>query len=537
MKRKYENHVNGDSTSNNESAQARTPSGPSTTLDDQDEATKELTTTKRRRGKSDVVERMVRDEENASFKGEDTNRTDSTLRSLEKDTPIASEGIETNFQKRRRTKFPKSVETPTLERHVDRSARKKATHAIMERSALGNTSDNEDDELFDGVYSELEDDDEPGEEEIDSAGESSTAAPDTPSKRKPGRPRKCQNRSPTPILDLPPHELYFSQNRPGRTKTSNTNLSSLALLDHEEYFELIRSYKDPHTDDLVFLQEEYAKSFNQWQFELSQGFNLCMYGFGSKRSLLMKFAEHTHDAQTDPRNKKIVVVNGYVHSMTLIKDILNSIATAVLEPGTAPVKLGSQPAEMLENLVRLLEEDKTKHVTVILHSIDGIALRKPTIQTILSRISSLHQIHMVASADHPSFPLLWDSSLRSSFNFLFHDCTTFQPYTSEIDVVDEVNELLGRSSRRVGGKGGVIFVLKSLPEKARNLYEILIKEQLASMSGGSRAGLENYEDDKEPRAGNAIRNELGIEFRVLYQKAVEDFICSTEMNFRTQLKE
>ena len=107
---------------------------------------------------------------------------------------------------------------------------------------------------------------------------------------------------------------------------------------------------------------------------------------------------------------------------------------------------------MIENLLALLEEDNSRHITVILHSIDRAPLRRPVTQTILSRLSSHPQIHLVASADHPSFPLLWDSSLRSTFNFLFHDCTTFQPYVSEIDVVDEVHELLGRSGRRVGGE-------------------------------------------------------------------------------------
>ena len=535
MKRSYNNLDNSDSTGNGE-VDNKTRSGPSTPLGGEDDIPKTLTMSNKRGRKGADIERTGRQEGNTAFEEEDASR-EIRIREHEKGISTVLEVVEPHYRKRRMNKEHSLDETPTLERHIDRSARKKTARAIIERSALGQTSDNEDDDLFDGVYSEVEDDAELTEDQTDSEDQSSKIAPDTPSKRKSGKSRKSQKRSPSPTIDLPPHELYFSQNRPGRTKTSNSNLSSLALLDHEEYFELARNYKSPLTEDLTFLQEEYAKSFNQWKFELSQGFNLCIYGFGSKRTLLMKFAEYMDGAQTDSINDKIVVVNGYVHNITLIKDIMNTIATAILEPGTAPIRLGSQPGEMLESLIGLLEEDQTKHVTIILHSIDGIALRKPTIQAILSRISSLKQVHMVTSADHPSFPLLWDSSLRSTFNFLFHDCTTFQPYTSEMDVVDEVNELLGRSSRRVGGKGGVAFVLKSLPEKARKLYEILITEQLASISGDSRAAVEGFQDENETRAGYATKNELGIEFRVLYQKAVEDFICSTEMNFRTQLKE
>jgi origin recognition complex subunit 2 len=147
----------------------------------------------------------------------------------------------------------------------------------------------------------------------------------------------------------------------------------------------------------------------------------------------------------------------------------------------------------------------------------------------------------VASADHPNFPLLWDSSLRSTYNFLFHDCTTFQPYTAETDVVDEVHELLGRSGRRVGGKEGVSFVLKSLPENAKNLFRVLVGEQLVAMDDSSGAlfnnGNDDDDNDNEPRRGNLRNSEPGVEYRVLYQKAVEEFICSNEMNFRTLLKE
>lgn len=425
--------------------------------------------------------------------------------------------------------------TPRLERHADRSARKKSTRALIERTVMGNTSDNDEDEedIADVIYGS---DGEDGDAIQDADEEPTASAPTTPSKR--GRPKgaKTRKRSPTPPQDLPPHELYFFQNRGGRSKTSNNNLSTLKLLDHEEYFKLTREFKNPHQDDLDFRQVLLAKSFNQWHFELSQDFNICLYGWGSKRSLLMKFAEHIYKTVKDHTKHKIVVVNGYVHNLT-IKDVLNTVASAIAERGT---KLGSQPAEMLESLIALLERDSTQHITLIIHSIDGASLRRPVTQTLLSRLASLPQIHLVASADHPSFPLMWDSSLRSTFNFLFHDCTTFQPYTSEVDVVDEVHELLGRSSRRVGGKEGVIFVLKSLPENAQKLFKVLVAEQLAAMDDSSGVGFgdgDSDDEDHERRLGQPRRTEPGVEWRVLYQKVVEEFICSNEMNFRTLLKE
>ncbi|RAL67470.1 hypothetical protein DID88_008225 [Monilinia fructigena] len=319
---------------------------------------------------------------------------------------------------------------------------------------------------------------------------------------------------------------------PEGPKTANSNLSSLELLDHEEYFSLARTYKDQHEDDMNFLQDVHAKSFNQWKFELTQDFNICLYGWGSKRSLLLKFAEHIYNTMIDHSRERIVMVNGYVQNLT-IRDLLNTVAGSISGIGT---KIGSQPAEMLENLTMLLDEDKSQHVTLIVHSLDGSALRRPASQMILSRLSSHPQVRLVVSVDHPSFHLLWDSSLRSAFNFLFHDCTTFLPYTVEVDVVDEVHDLLGRTGRKVGGKGGVSFVLKSLPENAKNLFRVLVGEQLAAMDEIPVIEHNSWDDKDGPNRAANRKSESGVEYRVLYQKAVEEFICSNEMKFQNFAK-
>jgi origin recognition complex subunit 2 len=423
-------------------------------------------------------------------------------------------------------------ETPRIERNADHSARRKSTRTLIERTILGNTSDNdeEEDDIAQHIYDSGEEEDTEGIEVADQPLEEIA----TPSKRGRKKGSKGRKGSLTPPPDLDSHEKYFFQNRGGRAKTSNNDLSSLALLDHEEYFSRSRNIVDPHAEDIKFLEQLHAHSFNQWQFELSQDFNICVFGYGSKRALLMEFADHIHRSQTQDLNAKIVVVNGYVNNLT-VRDILNTVASAIAERGH---KLGPQPADMLENIVALLDEDKSQHVTLIVHSIDRVPLRRLTTQTILSRLSAHPQVHLVASADHPSFPLLWDSSLRSTYNFVFHDCTTFHPYSAELDVVDEVHDLLGRSGRRVGGKEGVSFVLKSLPENAKNLFKVLIGEQLIAMDENS-AGLADEDDDEDSgqQAISIRRSEIGVEYRVLYQKAVEEFICSNEMNFRTLLKE
>jgi origin recognition complex subunit 2 len=162
----------------------------------------------------------------------------------------------------------------------------------------------------------------------------------------------------------------------------------------------------------------------------------------------------------------------------------------------------------------------------------------------LARLAAHPSINLVCTADTPNFPLLWDVGFKTQYKFLFHDATTFAPYDAEIDVVESVNELLGRSGRRVGGRDGVGFVLRSLPENARLLFRILVMEQLAlSLTEDNNLA---HEDDQPVAQRNkkiaqtkSVVSEVnqGVEYQVLYQKAKQEFVCSGEVGFRTLLKE
>ncbi|KAF3359188.1 hypothetical protein VdG1_02211 [Verticillium dahliae VDG1] len=235
--------------------------------------------------------------------------------------------------------------TPRKKAAVDRSAKRKSARALIERVVGDDISEEEDEGgLARAIYESSEDDDEDDTE---------AAAATTPSKKTParkGRPPKI--RSPTPPRDLPAHEMYFEHNKPGRTKTSNNTLASIDLLTHDEYFSIIRDLKDHHAEDLVFLQSLHEGSFGQWSFELAEGFSLCLYGLGCKRPLLTRFAEHTYAKIQKHDRHKIVIVNGYVRTITL-RDILNTVAsTLALDPTH---KLPAQPLpENAKSLFRLL---------------------------------------------------------------------------------------------------------------------------------------------------------------------------------------
>ncbi|KAG5977691.1 hypothetical protein E4U55_006612 [Claviceps digitariae] len=437
---------------------------------------------------------------------------------------------------------------------ADRSARKKSARALIE-NVVGDGLDSDDEDADDDVLVREIYEDSEGEEDLADSpsaphyaglheenasataaaleADDATATPSKTGRKRGGRAKRA--RSPTPPRNLPAHELYFTHNKPGRPKTSDNTLGSLAMLTHDEYFSILNDadYVDRHSKDVEYLENLHAELFPQWIFELSQGYSLCLYGFGSKRNLLQKFARHLqllppqqHGAAHQPDNdsplsprRKTIIVNGYTHTATL-REILTCISTAI-NPSLKPPS--SSPAAMLSCILSQLSLTALT-LTILINSIDANPLRKPSTQSALSQLASHPQINLVCSADTPDFPLLWDIGIRSAFNFLFHDCTTFAPFTLELDVVDEVHELLGRQARRVNGREGVAFVLKSLPENAKKLFQLLVGEVL--IAAMEDEGASSRED--EP---------AGVEYRMVYNKAVEEFICSSEMAFRTLLKE
>ncbi|EEP79347.1 conserved hypothetical protein [Uncinocarpus reesii 1704] len=430
-------------------------------------------------------------------------------------------------------------DTPSRTKNADRSAKRKSAGILL--------NPNEDD-VWDGGEKlareiwDIEEEAEAGNETNNIEGTDDILATtrnhltETPTKQRGGKLSKTRasRRTPTPEGDIPPHERYFFQNRPGPVLTSDHTLSKLALLTHEEYFDHLEEHTDSYVQERETLLEIHERSFPQWNFELSEGFNICLYGYGSKRNLLQRFADWLYMWYSDP---PIVIVNGYTANITL-RSILATIVSAVLGPD-APSKLGTQPSEILDLLQTNLSANPPKQpITVLINSIDSLSLRRQSYQALLARLASFPHINIVATADTPNFLLLWDIGLRDQFNFAFHDCTTFAPYSAEINVVDEVHSLLGRKVRRIGGKQGVGFVLKSLPENTRKLYRLLITELLTMMGDQHVSEDEDNQETKGQRdkASNDPK-EIAIEWRTLFHKATEEFISSSELMFRTQLKE
>ncbi|KAF1971771.1 ORC2-domain-containing protein [Bimuria novae-zelandiae CBS 107.79] len=443
--------------------------------------------------------------------------------------------------------------TPTIVRNADRSARRKSNRRLINRAINGADSDGEAVDEEETLAQQILSD---NEEEEDEGEDTEVPVPETPSKRRPGRPKGSgknqlaskarKERETTPPTGLPAHEEYFWQNRPGGTKTSNNTLLAHSLLNHDEFFEAMQAYTDRHEPEKEFLLELHGRAYDQWIFELEEGFNICLYGYGSKRAITGEFTARMYRHLLDQapykgtmRTPKIVVINGYAPGITL-KDILTTIASAACHNSG---KLPNQPTSLLSYILDHVSKDPPTHpILVVIHSVDSPSLRKSPAPAILASLAAHESINLLCTADTPNFPLLWDVGLRAQYKFLFHDATTFAPYDVEIDVVETVNELLGRSGRRVGGRDGVGFVLRSLPEHARSLFRILVTEQLALSYMDDGDGTEEEDVTATPKSKKSAHRNVseatqGVEYRTLYHKARDEFVCTSEVAFRTLLKE
>lgn len=476
-------------------------------------------------------------------KSASTKATSDTARSVKNQTrdqsgsptPRANEksGVSTP-----RKSLKSVADTPSRTRKADQSARRKSARRLAE-------VEDDDEGVWDGenalaaeiLASEVTD--EEATSGIFDTVEADPSTPNTtPSKRGRGRPKGSKNkRSPTPEGDIAPEERYFFQNRTGPPQYSTNIFSSIKLLTHDEYFQQMRRFTDEHRLEKEYLMKLHSRSFPQWKFELAEGYSVCLYGYGSKRQLINKFAEWLY-VNSSPR-PRIVVINGYTPKLS-IRRILTTIGTAVVGENET-FKLTGQPQEMLDTILSFLSQRPLPGKLVIMvNSIDAPSLRKSTVQSILARLATDPLVTLITSADTPALSLTWNSALLDQFNFAFHDCTTFAPYEAEISVVDEVYDLLGRKGRRMGGKEGIGFVLKSLPPNARNLYRILLSEILSILNDDLEMAADNVPGSDEAPGRNQAREaaeDVGVEYRILYQKAAEEFICSSDMNFRFLLKE
>eukprot|EP00048_Salpingoeca_helianthica_P004774 m.80770 g.80770 ORF g.80770 m.80770 type:complete len:849 (-) comp13342_c0_seq1:23-2569(-) len=262
-------------------------------------------------------------------------------------------------------------------------------------------------------------------------------------------------------------DLYFSSLGPHRRKdTSDNTLTGLAASNIGPGE--LRSRMQGHDEaQITALQPRYQRQFAQWVSELLHGFNVLCVGIGSKRVVLREFAE------TVLVGSNVLVVNGFFAALS-IKGVLNSITQDVLGY-QGSFKNPIEQVKFIRDIFTVGKEASARQpLFLVIHSIDGPALRSEQAQTLLSLLAATPRVHIIASIDHINAPFMWDQARQSLFNWTVHDTTTFALYHEEITVTTKLTTAHNSSHVKAA-----LAVLESQPPAARKALWILASMQLA----------------------------------------------------------
>uniref|UniRef100_A0A452V833 Origin recognition complex subunit 2 n=1 Tax=Ursus maritimus TaxID=29073 RepID=A0A452V833_URSMA len=271
-------------------------------------------------------------------------------------------------------------------------------------------------------------------------------------------------------------EEYFEAHSSSKVLTSDRTLQKLkrAKLDQQTLRNLLSKVSPSFSAELKQLNQQYEQLFHKWMLQLRLGFNIVLYGLGSKRDLLERFRT------TVLQDSIHVVINGFFPGIS-VKSILNSITEEVLDHmGTFRSVL-----DQLDWIVNKFKEDSSLELFLLIHNLDSQMLRGDKSQQIIGQLSSLRNIYLMASIDHLNAPLMWDHAKQSLYNWLWYETTTYSPYTEETSYE---NSLLVKQSGSLP-LSSLTHVLRSLTPNARGIFRLLIKYQLDNQDNPSYIAL------------------------------------------------
>ena len=360
-------------------------------------------------------------------------------------------------------------------------------------------------------------------------------------------------------------DAYFSHVA-SRAQTSSNVFSALVPpLSQEEYIEGIQlahastSNLLPIRPKLLEADQSRAQLFARFLIELNEGFNLLLYGLGSKRQTLDRFAR-----ESCAKVGHVVVANAFKPDFSL-KELLTSIEKI---PGLVSVSTSTTVENHAKRIDEALAQPTQKrHLYLIIHNIDAAPLRSQRAKSCLALLAMNPRIHIAASIDHINAPFLWSSSecaarkpeLASSqphnssanpkrgFAWLWHDLTTLEPYDAELAYADrssisgahtgshrkasEAALLAAQSAGTAMSETAALHILASVTQRAKKLFILMATRQMESVleSAGTEA--------KASAAGTSDLQQHGIGYDALFNAARDNFIATNDTALRALLGE
>ncbi|CAG9533152.1 unnamed protein product [Cercopithifilaria johnstoni] len=241
--------------------------------------------------------------------------------------------------------------------------------------------------------------------------------------------------------------------------------------------------------------------FPRWLTYLAAGFNLIIFGLGSKRKLMQNFCEKKLQDYT------YIAVDGFqpsVNSRIIFQCLEENLSLKVIVMSKNQLEYASAVGRAIDN--------RKEDVVLVLHNIDGPGLRATIEQWALAEFAKAKHTHIIATVDHVNKSLLWTQKLLNAFNFLFINVNTMQAYKAE--VFAGYSKLLGLSPKGSGYVhtfSSLDVVWMSLTNNSRSLLQLITN---------------HYYRKKKP-----------LEFFELFRLARDEFLVSTDAALRQHLNE
>ena len=343
-------------------------------------------------------------------------------------------------------------------------------------------------------------------------------------------------------------------------------------------------------ENVLQMEDSYKQSFfKEWRFNLYLNHSLLLYGIGSKRQLLNAFASNIEenndgDVLTIDGFDKDVTIEGILDLLvchwlhgeepTLInehrifrKDDIGDDDSNNDDYGSQvyPSNIVVQRAMGIAVAIAIQVQISLRPVYIVLHNIDGVALRNSIAQEALSvlvhcssmmtpttanmtqlsqrrRRRNLNAIRLVVSVDHINGPaLLWDTLTQQRFQWLWKHVPTHRPYVEEITQstlgLQMQHQQRSKSQRkRISAEedddddldeeeeeADVLNVLKSLAPRPTESLQVLANLQLAS----AQSGVVQQDPDET----------IWVDYSALLKKCQLECIVTGDHQLRLFLKE
>jgi len=319
-------------------------------------------------------------------------------------------------------------------------------------------------------------------------------------------------------------DTYFTNSISGNRKSSNFSIPSPK--------ECATSIS---TDGASFQSclHSFEEDFEQWSFLLRSGHSVLLYGLGSKKILMDRFADKTlrHDGsfiKVDGYDEKFDVSEFLDWISTTFFDKDNKISDTVQESHVghfnennkfraSAVGLGPLPSRAA-NLARFAASQFENPLFILVYNIEGSGVANKVTQSTFASLAAFSdsKIRLICSCDNVDVFSLWDVSMLSRYRWIYIKASTHERYINEVSNMESE-----KKSRTTGNSNektvkGIVNVLESLAKK----HDDVMKTLAMIISEKSY----NYTD-------------IGVPYKTFFDACIEQMLIKSDSELRDVLGE